>query len=74
MASPNLSELVTTTQRNRSRTVADNVTNNNALLRKMSTNGRVRTFSGGRDIVQELSYAENSTFKYYSGLTTSQAA
>lgn len=67
MASPNLSELATTTQRNRSKTVADNVTNNNALLKAISQSGRVRTFSGGRDIVQELSYAENSTFKYYSG-------
>jgi len=67
MASPNLTELVTTTQRNRSGTVADNVTNNNGVLRAISRNNRVRTFSGGRDIVQELSYAENSTFKYYSG-------
>ena len=67
MASPNLSELVTTTQRNRSKKVADNSTNNNGLLRAITRSGRVRTFSGGRDIVQELSYADNSTFKYYSG-------
>lgn len=67
MASPNLTELATTTQRNRSRTVADNVTKNNAVLRAIRESGRVRTFDGGRDIVQELSYQENSTFKYYSG-------
>ena len=67
MASPNLSEIVTTTQRNRSKRVADNVLNNNALLSKISSGGGMRTFSGGRDIVEELSYQENSTFKYYSG-------
>ncbi len=67
MASPNLSEIVTTTLRNRSRVIADNVSNNNGVLRAINQSGRVRTFSGGRDIVQELSYAENSTFKYYQG-------
>ncbi len=67
MASPNLSELVTTTLRNRSGVIADNVTSNNGVLRAISMSGRVRTFDGGRDIVQELSYAENSTFKYYQG-------
>ena len=67
MTSPNLSEIVATTQRNRSRKVADNTTNNNGLLKAISTSGRVKTFSGGRDIVQELDYAENSTFKYYQG-------
>ena len=67
MASPNLSELVTTTQRNRSKKVSDNVTNNNGILRAIKSGGGVRTFSGGRDIVEELSYQENSTFKYYSG-------
>lgn len=67
MASPNLSEIVSTTQRNRSGKVADNVTANNGLLNAIKQSGRVRTFSGGRDIVQELSYQENSTFKYYSG-------
>lgn len=67
MASPNLTELITTTQRNRSKTVADNVMANNGLLTAIRQSGRVRPFSGGREIVQELSYQENSTFKYYSG-------
>lgn len=70
MASPNLSELVTTTLRNRSGKLADNVTNNNALLFKLNTQGRVKPVSGGRSIVQELSYAENSTYKRYSGYET----
>ena len=66
MASPNLSELVTTTLRNRTKKIADNVSDNNALLSKLSRKGRVMTFSGGREIAHELSYQENQTFKWYS--------
>jgi len=67
MASPNLTELVTTTLRNRSRQLADNVSNGNALLQRLNRRGNVRTADGGRNIVEELEYAENSTFMYYSG-------
>ena len=67
MASPNLSEIVTTTIRNRSRKLADNVTDNNALCMRLNQKGNVKTFSGGRNIVQELEYAENDTYKRYSG-------
>ena len=35
MATPNLSEITTTTIRNRSRKLADNVTDNNALLARL---------------------------------------
>ena len=70
MASPNLSELVTTTLRNRSRQIADNVTSNNAILLRLSEKGKVRPFSGGQNITQELSYAENSTAMWYSGYET----
>lgn len=67
MASPNLSEIVTTTLRNRSRQLADNVTNHNALLRKMRERGNVVELSGGRDIVRELEYQSNDTVSFYSG-------
>ena len=67
MASPNLSEIVTTTLRNRTGQLADNVSNNNALLYKLKERGRIKTKSGGRTIVQELDYQENSTYKRYSG-------
>lgn len=69
MASPNtnFNDIVTTTLRNRSKVLADNVTENNALLRRLSRRGNIKTFSGGRTIVQELDYAENSTYKRYSG-------
>ena len=67
MASPNLSEIVTTTLRNRSGKLADNVTKNNALLARMKKRGSIDTADGGRTIVQELEYAENSTYTRYSG-------
>lgn len=67
MSSPNLSEIVTTTLRNRSGRLADNVTKNNALLFRLSKRGKIKPVSGGRTIVQELEYAENSTYKRYSG-------
>jgi hypothetical protein len=67
MASPGLSELVTTTLRNRTGKLADNVTKSRALLDRLRKKGNVRTVPGGRTIVQELEYAENGTFKRYSG-------
>jgi hypothetical protein len=67
MASPNLTELVTTTLRNRRRKLADNVLNHNSLLRKLNQSGNVQNAAGGRTLVEELEYAENSTFKYYDG-------
>lgn len=67
MASPNLSEIVTTTLRNRSKEIADNVTTHNALLMRLKERGNMKTVSGGRTIVVPLEYAANSTFKYYSG-------
>lgn len=67
MASPNLSEIVTTTLRNRSGKLADNVTKNNALLTRMKEKGSIETADGGRTIVQPLEYAENATYQRYSG-------
>jgi len=63
----NWSEITTTTLFNRSRKLADNVTKNNALLRRLSQKGKVKTFDGGQAIVQELEYSENGTYKRYSG-------
>lgn len=64
MASPNLSEIVTTTLRNRSKALADNVSANNALLFRLRQKGNRKPVSGGTDIIQELEYAENSTFMW----------
>lgn len=67
MPSPNLSEIVTTTIENRSRKLADNVSNNNALLYRLEKKGKRKPVSGGRQIIQELEYGENATFGWYSG-------
>jgi hypothetical protein len=70
MASPNLSEIITTTLRNRTGKLADNVTDNNAILYRLKQRGKVKPASGGRTLVQELAYQENSTFMWYSGYDT----
>lgn len=65
--SSTLTEIVTTTLRNRTGELADNVTTNNALLMRLRKKGKIKPVSGGRTIVQELEYAQNGTFKRYSG-------
>lgn len=70
MAEPNLTELVATTLRHREQEFADNVSNGNALLQRLSQKGKIKEVDGGRTIVQDLEYAENVTFKYYSGYET----
>ncbi len=67
MATPNLSELITSTLRNRTGKLADSVTDNNAILYKLKQKGRIKPASGGRTIVQELEYTENTNFMWYSG-------
>lgn len=65
--SATMTEIVTTTLRNRTGKPADNVSKNNALLRRLKQKGNLKTVDGGRTIVQELEYAENGTYKRYSG-------
>ncbi len=69
MASPNatFTEMVTTTLRNHSREVTDNVSLNNALLRRLKDKGRIKNESGGYEIALPLDYAENGTYLRYSG-------
>lgn len=67
MANPNYSDIMATTIESRSRKVADNVTDNNAVLKKLEMKGRIKPFSGGTKILQELSFAENSNGGWYSG-------
>lgn len=67
MASPNVSEIATLTLESRTKKLADNVSENVALLRRLKQRGRVKPISGGRVIYQELEYAENSTYRRYSG-------
>jgi hypothetical protein len=66
----NLTELVSTTLRNRDRGfVADNVTNHNALLRTMEDTGSIKSAGGGRDLTEPLLYNELAT-KFYDGFET----
>lgn len=67
MAFPNISDIIATTIESRTRQIADNVTDNNLLLKKLSMKGKIKTFSGGYKILQELSFAENSNAGWYSG-------
>jgi hypothetical protein len=67
MATPGISELVTTTLESRTGEIADNVTRNTALLYRLNERGNIKPFSGGRVIYEELSFRETATFGWYSG-------
>ncbi len=73
-ANANISDIIATTIQSRTRKIADNVTNNNAVLKKLSMRGNIKTFSGGYKILQELSFAENSNAGWYSGRGLALAA
>ena len=66
-ANVNISDIIATTIESRTKKIADNVTDNNVLLKKLSTKGNIKTFSGGSKILQELSFAENTNAGWYSG-------
>lgn len=70
MAVPNLSEIVTTTIENRSRAVKDNVSKSHAFLDRLEKRGKAKPADGGRRILQEIEFAENGTFGWYSGYDT----
>jgi hypothetical protein len=69
MASANstFTDIVSTTLRHRRKKFFDNVTKNNALLTRCNSKGNLELVPGGRSLVEELDYAENSTYKRYSG-------
>jgi len=72
MATPgNIGDLITTTLRNRTRKLADNISRNNAILRQLSKRSTgFLPFDGGRVIDQEINYANNSNATWYSGYET----
>lgn len=69
MPSPNatFTELVSTTFRNHSKEITDNVSRHTALLMRMKKRGNIKTESGGLTITKPLDYAENATYQRYSG-------
>jgi hypothetical protein len=70
MADPNTSfnSITATTIENRSRKLADNVLNHNALLYCLNEKGGVQPLSGGSTIVEELEFDGNDQAKWYFGL------
>ena len=64
-----VTELVSTTLRNRDRMVADNVTNHNGLLRTLEDTGNIKNAGGGRQLDEPLLYNELAT-KFYDGFET----
>lgn len=69
MATPStvFTEMVTSTDRNWSTDVADNVSAHNALLRRMKAKGNIKTDDGGYEIAIPIEYAENGTYQRYTG-------
>lgn len=66
MASPNSSydDIATTTIERRSRKLADNLSNNTALLMRLKERGRIRTAPGGRVILEEIAFSGPGNFQY----------
>lgn len=69
MPSPNsvFTELSATTFRKHSKDVRDNVSKNNALLRRIMKGGNMDVIDGGLTITIPLDYAANGTYQRYSG-------
>ncbi len=70
MATPSaiFSELVSTTFRKHHKEINDNVSNNNAFLKRLDSNGNTELLDGGLSIVVALDYNTNSTYQRYTGL------
>lgn len=69
MANTNFNDVFTTTLESRAGKLADNVSNNNALLKRLKEKGNIRTLSGGSKILEELEYGEGD-LTWYSGYDT----
>ncbi len=71
MAAVNLGDLLVTTARAFSKTVADNVTNNNALLKYLNKRGNIKEkLGGGRVIDEYLMYNTNGSVSPYTDYDT----
>lgn len=70
MATPSavFTELVSTTFRKHSKEIKDNVSNNNAFLKRIMSKGMMEELDGGLSIVTGLEYNQNSTYQRYTGL------
>jgi len=60
-ANASVSDVIATTIQSRTGVLADNCTNNNAMLRRLKTRGNVQTFAGGNVIFEEIFYDDPTT-------------
>lgn len=67
MSFPNVTDLVATSIEYRQGEIRDNVTKNNAFLRYLDMKGNTRTFEGGTQIFEEISFQANPNAGWYSG-------
>lgn len=69
MATPStvFTEMVTTTDRNWTSEVTDNVSKHNALSNILKRKGKIKSVSGGYEIARPIEYAENGTYQRFSG-------
>lgn len=67
-----ISDIIATTIESRTKNAQDNLSNNNALLMRLSERGNIKTISGGSTILQEIYYNDPSTnfASSYSGYET----
>ena len=72
MAAPNssYSEVLTAAIDNYRDKLADNVLENNVLLKYLKEGGNTDAADGGVKLLENLKYAENGTFQWYSGYET----
>ena len=56
-----VTDIITTTIESRTKIAQDNLTNNNALLRKLKERGHIKPISGGSTILQEIMYNDPTT-------------
>ena len=69
-ANTSITDLIATGIEARNRQIADNVLDNNPITAQLKKKGRVKTFSGGHKIIEELSFTENPNGGSYSGYDT----
>lgn len=69
LSSSVISDIIATSIQQRSGVLADNVTNNNALLMTLKKRGNIRPFNGGDSILEEIMYNDATTInaQSYSG-------
>ncbi len=66
----NLGDLITSTLRNFSETLEDNITTHNSLSRYLQRRGNVKRAVGGRVIDEGILYGSNSSIQWYDGYDT----